>query len=371
MKALSIIPSQKTILLTEREDPQIQGPYEVKVKTLEVGICGTDREEIMGTHAELPLGEKELIIGHEMMALVIETGSNVSTIKPGDLVVATVRRPCDHPECYSCKGGHPDTCSSGLYLERGIKGLHGFQAQFVVDHEMFFVKLPQSMRSYGVLCEPAAIVEKAIDSAIEIQSCRGLPDWDDPSTCLRGKKTLVAGLGSIGLLTAIILRLHGADVWGYDIVSQDALRIQLFKEIGGSYIDGKKITPSNIASHYESFDLIVEAVGVASVTINLISALGPNGICAMTGVTEANRMLEINVGSLIYNLVLNNQVIFGTVNAGKKHWKRAVRDLEKANTVFNRIAERLITHRFSPHEFQRAFFESSEDEIKKVFVWGE
>ena len=144
MKAISLVPGTTNISLEEVEEPIITHPHEIKMQVIQVGICGTDREEANGGRADAPAGKKELIIGHEMFGQVTEVGEKVTTVKIGDYGVFTVRRGCG--KCTACKNNRSDMCFTGDYTERGIKAADGFQSQFVVDHEEYFIPVPAEIK---------------------------------------------------------------------------------------------------------------------------------------------------------------------------------------------------------------------------------
>ena len=91
---------------------------EVLVRTLEVGVCGTDREISEGHFGAPPEDESLLVLGHESLAVVERDGYGFTR---GQLVTATVRRSCGH--CLACAEGSPDSCLTGDYSERGIARL--------------------------------------------------------------------------------------------------------------------------------------------------------------------------------------------------------------------------------------------------------
>lgn len=366
MKAIVLKPGTTDVQLADRPDPEINYPDEVKLRVLEVGVCGTDRDETRGGRAEAPKGSSELIIGHEMLGQVVEVGASVKDVKPGDFAVFTVRRGCD--ECPSCLMDFPDMCYSGKYTERGIKGRDGYQAEFVVDREKFVVKVPDCIKHFAVLCEPTSVVEKAIDEITRIQKAR-LPDWGNAIN-LQGKRALVAGLGPIGLLASIVLILHGAEVLGYDIVDPKSFRPNLLNKLGGTYIDGKKLTPAHIPEHFGRIDLIVEAAGVAKLDYSLLQALGTNGGYVLTGVPEEQQPFEIPGGELMKQMVLKNQVLVGSVNAAKRHWELGIQDLEKAYSRWGDTIEQLITKRVASDQFKEALDKHETNDIKNVVSWS-
>ena len=161
MKAVAVFPNTREVKFIEHEAPHITEPDHVKVRVLEVGICGTDKEICSFEYGTPPEGSDYLVIGHEALGEVIEVGPAVNKVKVGDLVVPTVRRPCSHPECNPCRAGYPDFCTTGDYTERGIKGVHGFMTEEVVDHERYLHVVPPELRDVAVLTEPLTIAEKA------------------------------------------------------------------------------------------------------------------------------------------------------------------------------------------------------------------
>ncbi|WP_068469398.1 glucose 1-dehydrogenase [Candidatus Protochlamydia phocaeensis] len=366
MKALVLNTATGKLQLEDRPEPAIQNPDEIKLRVHEVGICGTDRDEVKGAGRALPPPDsQELIIGHEMIGEVVEIGSSVKSVKPGDFATFTVRRGCNH--CSSCKKGRSDLCYTGEYTERGIKGKNGYQAQFVVDKEAFIVPIPSHMRSFGVLCEPTSVIEKAIDDVIRIQINR-LVDWP-ASNPLQGRIALVAGMGPVGLLASMALRLRGAEVIGIDIVGSDSPRPRLLRNMGGTYLDVRQVHVSDIPKLYDAPDIIVEAAGVTSLDFKLWQILGVNGAYVLTGVTPPSQQVQIDGGDLMQELVFHNQVVVGSVNAAKAHWQQGVKDLEEANKAWPGVIEQIITHRFSFAQFENALLSHPQDEIKTVISW--
>ncbi len=367
MKAIAVVPGTSDLKLVDRAEPHIMRPDDVKIKVLRVGICGTDREEASGGRATAPEGGSELVIGHEMLGQVVETGSAVTRAKKGDYCVLTVRRGCG--KCGACLMERSDMCETGNYRERGIKGLDGYETEFVVDSEIYAVPVPEDLEGIGILTEPLSIAEKAIDEALKIQSSR-LPDASSNPHWLQGKRCLVAGLGPIGLLAALALRLRGAEVYGADIVDRETVRPGWLEFIGGKYVDGRTVTPERVQEELGPADLILEATGVASLEFNLLDALALNGVYVLTGIPGGDRPLQIQGAELIRRLVLGNQVMIGSVNASRDHFQMAVNDLRDARLRWGDHVQKLITHRLRYSEFEEAFKHHGADEIKVVIEWS-
>ncbi len=367
MKAIALFPDKLSLECIDVPEPTIQAADEVKLQVLQVGVCGTDREEASGGRVDAPKGEKDLIIGHEMIGKIVEVGNGVKGFKPGDFAVVTVRRGCG--QCRACEINRPDMCYTGNYKERGIKELHGYQTEFVIDKEQFLIKVPAEIASVAVLTEPTSVIEKAIDEATRIQMAR-LPDAKSAQEWMQGKQVLVAGLGPIGLLAAIALRLRGATVLGLDIVDENTSRPQLLEGIGGTYINGKKHKTETIAKDFGQIDMIVEATGIASLDFDLLGVLGMNGVFVLTGIPCGHRPIQIDGPSLMQQLVLRNQVMIGSVNASEDHFQMAVDDLAMASKKWPDVMSKLVTSRVPHEQIQEVLSKHPVDEIKTVIEWN-
>jgi glucose 1-dehydrogenase len=367
MKAIACVPNTTTLSLEDCPEPMITSADEVKLRVMRVGICGTDREEAAGGRSRAAAGQAELVIGHEMLGQVIEIGQSVTRVKPGDYAVFTVRRGCG--KCVACAMNRPDMCQTGEYLERGIWGLDGYQTQFVLDKEQYLVQVPAELEAVGVLCEPLSVAEKAIDEAVRLQVAR-LPDAAARPDWLYGRRCLVAGLGPIGLLGAMVLTLRGALVYGLDVVDTGTARPNWLEHIGGKYVDGRTVPADKVDDMLGPMELIFESTGVAALEFNLLDALAPNGVYVLTGIPGGDRPLEVPGAELIRQLVLDNQVMLGSVNAARDHYQMAVDDLSHARLQWGEHVARLITHHYAFTDFDTALRQHSADEIKAVIEWS-
>lgn len=368
MKAIAIVPGTAGAHLVERPEPAIAAPDEIKIRIIRVGICGTDREEVSGGRAQAPDGQKELVIGHEMFGQVVGVGSSVTRVKAGDHAVFTVRRGCG--ACPSCLMNRSDMCQTGKYRERGIRGLDGYQTEYAVDKEQYIVRVPAELEPVGVLMEPLSVVEKAIDESLRVQTLRRpdaatTPDW------FHGRRCLVAGLGPVGLLAAMVLRLRGGEIYGLDVVDASSARPQWLAAVGGRYIDGREVPADQVEKKIGGMDFILDATGIAELEFNLLDALALNGIYALTGIPGGDRPLRISGAELIRQLVLDNQVMLGSVNAARGHFQMAADDLAQAQLRWGGQIATLITHRYSPEQFAGLTDRHPSDAIKEVIEWGQ
>jgi glucose 1-dehydrogenase len=367
MKAIAIVPGTTGSHFVDRQEPSITAKDEVKVRVIRVGICGTDREEVSGGRAQAPDGKKELVVGHEMFSQVVGVGSSVTRVKTGDYAVFTVRRGCG--QCPPCLMSRSDMCQTGKYHERGIKGMDGYQTEFVVDKEQYVVRVPAELEAVGVLMEPLSIVEKAIDEALRLQIVRcpeaaTSPDW------IFGRRCLVAGLGPVGLLAALILRLRGADVYGLDVVDSTSARPKWLNAIEGHYVDGRQVPADQVENKVGPMDLVLDATGIAALEFNLLDALARNGVYVLTGIPGGERPLQIAGAELVRQLVLDNQVLLGSVNAARGHFQMAVDDLAQAHLRWGAHIATLITNHYPSDQFAESVSHHPPDAIKEVIEWA-
>lgn len=302
-----------------------------------------------------------------MCGQVVEVGKNVKNLKKGDYAVFTVRRGCG--KCEACLADCYDMCYTGKYKERGIKGLHGYQAEYAVDDEKYLIKIPDSIKDIAVLTEPTTVVEKAIDQACKVQNNR-LPKYSDHKDWLKGKTALIAGLGPIGLLGAMVLSLKGAKVLGLDIVDENSSRPQILKEFGGTYINASKTSMSDLTKKYQQIDLILEAAGIAKLDFDLFDVLGINGVYVLTGVPAEGKPLDVNGSHIMKQIVMKNQVIIGSVNANFDNFHQAVTDLELGLKKWGKTVPKIISHKIDYHKFKDVLAKHTADEIKVVINWA-
>ncbi|HEX4206409.1 MAG TPA: glucose 1-dehydrogenase [Ktedonobacteraceae bacterium] len=327
MQAIAVVPHTKTIQRIEHTEPRILRPQQVKLRILDVGVCGTDKEICQSGFGTPPDGDDYLILGHEALAEVVEIGTAVQHLAPGDLVVPVVRRPCPHDECVACRAGRQDFCQTDDYTERGIKSMHGYMTEFVVDEERYLNFVPPNLRSVGVLVEPLTIAEKAIAEMQVIQQRLPWRNQLDPELPGKGLKALVLGSGPIGILGAMRLQVAGFETYVYSRSLTPNPKADIVKSIGATYISTQEMTVEQLVKRFGTYDLIYEALGAGPVIFEIIQALGPNGICILTGVPEPIGPTSINTARLIHQLVMHNQVFCGTVNANPVVFASAIQHL--------------------------------------------
>lgn len=370
MKALAVFPEDKAVRLVDCPEPTLARPGDVKVRMLEVGVCGTDREICAFQYGTPPAGSDHLILGHESLGEVVEVGAEVTRVQPGDLVVTMVRRPCPHPHCRACRADRQDLCSTEAYLERGIKESHGYLAELVVDDECYMSVVPRALRHVGVLVEPITVVAKALSEAWKIQQRLPWLSTVVPRTGLaQGQKAVVLGAGPVGLLGAMALRAFGFDTFVYSREPAPNLRSSLAEAVGASYISSETTTVDQLAEIAGDVMFVLEAAGAPKLAFDAMRVLRGNGVFVFTGVPARHGPVTVDADLIMRNLVLRNQVSFGTVNASRENFEGAVRALGELVQLWPDAVRGLITGRY-PIEGAPALLTGKGSGIKDVIDVG-
>lgn len=347
MKAITIVPGKaNSVSLQDVPQPE-PNDGSILVRALQLGICGTDFELISAEYGWAPPGSDHLILGHESLGQV-EDAPQSSGFKKGDLLAGIVRRPDPEP-CIACAVGEFDMCRNGKYTERGIKERNGFGSeQWRIEPE-YAVRLDPGMRDIGVLMEPASILAKAWAHI----TCIGeRAEW-------KPRTVLVTGAGPIGLLAALMGAQRGLEVHVLDRV-QGGLKPQLVGALGGKYHTGP-VKDIGFAP-----DVVIECTGVASVIAEAMSHLANDGILCLAGVSSHNQQVNLDLGTINRNMVLENSAIFGSVNANRRHWEKAKQALSQADRNW---LSRLISRTEPLSNWQQAL-ERRPDDIKVVIEFS-
>jgi threonine dehydrogenase-like Zn-dependent dehydrogenase/kynurenine formamidase len=334
MRAAVAVPKEKTVRLIERPAPGRPQGSQVLLRILEVGICGTDREISAFKYGTPPDGQTELVLGHEAVAEVVEAGPDVAWARPGDLVVPTVRRPCSNARCAPCRNERQDFCVTGEFSERGIVRADGFLCDGVLEDERYVVRVPDAIQDVAVLVEPLSVVAKAI-TVFETTHSRFAFD-------LPRMRALVLGAGPVGLLAAMALEADGFDTCVFALEEENAPRAQLIRSFGADYVSAGRTPVERISERIGKVDVIFEAVGVPHVAFGALPNLAATGVFIMTGVPAARDPDPADLSRWMLDLVLKNQVIFGTVNAGHRDYEDAIRRLEQFMGLFPEVVRSLI-----------------------------
>jgi len=324
------------------EPPEAHGS--VLVRALALGVCGTDREIISGAYGQAPPGAERLVLGHESYGEVI-TAPPVSRLAVGDRIVGIVRRP-DPVPCPACAAGEWDMCSNGRYSERGIKGIDGFGSERFRIEPSYAIKIDPALGPHAVLLEPASVVAKAWDHIERIG--RRFHSWQP-------RRVLVTGAGPIGLLAAMMGMQRDHEVYVLDRTTEGP-KPQLVRDLGALYLTGTVDSVIELAP-----DIVIECTGVPSLIAGALGRSAPNGVVCLLGL-GGHSEVAFDFGAFNKAMVLNNDVVFGSVNANRRHYELAAKSLAEADKAW---LGRLISRRVPLSNWQEAL-ERRPGDIKVV-----
>jgi glucose 1-dehydrogenase len=340
MRAITIVPGKAhSVSLDEVAEPGAQQGL-VLAKALAVGVCGTDRELIDGVYGEPPPGRERLVLGHESLARV-ERAPPGSGLVAGDLVVGIVRHP-DPVPCGNCAHGEWDMCANGLYTERGIKQLDGFASERFTIAPAMAVKVDPALGLAAVLLEPASVLAKAWE---HIERIGQRAYW-------KPRRVLVTGAGPVGLLAAMMGVQRGLEVHVLDH-NETGIKPELVRALGASHhVRRPDFEP----------EIVVECTGAPRLIADVMCASGHNGIVCLTGLSSGQYRLPFDIEGFNQSTVLENSVVFGTVNANRRHYEAAAQSLARAGRGW---LDRLITREVPLARWQEAY-EKREGDVKTV-----
>lgn len=357
MKAIAVLPGKpNSAQIREVPEPPMSSDH-VLVETIRTGLCGTDADIVRGEYGQAPPGDDYLVLGHENFGRVLEPGRNVTGFGKGDYVVSTVRRPCE--QCYNCEHGENDFCTSGKYTERGIMRRHGFMSERYSELPLYLNKISPEVAPIGVLLEPMSVVEKGIDQAFLIQ--RRI-QW-------KAARAVVLGAGPVGILASAILRNKGLPCVVVAREEAGGLQAQLVQKMGSEYFPVGAGSVCDVAKKYPEIDLIVEATGNARVVFDAMQILSPNGVLCLLSVTGGHVEQAEPISVINQELVLRNNVVFGSVNANPRHFQMGARDFVEIEKKWPGVLAKVITAHLPMASFQD-WFDRKVTGIKTTLEFG-
>jgi threonine dehydrogenase-like Zn-dependent dehydrogenase len=323
MRALTVRPGQPGSARVEDvpEPPEEAGA--VLVEALALGICGTDREIAAGAFGWAPDGRDRLVLGHESLGRVL-AAPDEADVRPGDLVVGIVRRPDPRP-CECCARGRFDLCRNGEYTERGIKAIDGYGSERWRIEPDYAVRVDPALERLGVLLEPTSVVAKAWDELDAIFARMGV----------RPRCAVITGAGPIGLLAALLAVQRGIGTHVLDLVTHGP-KPDLVRDLGATY-HSDPLPETGLQP-----DVVIECTGVGPVVVDAIRTTAAPGVVCLLGVGSGGREIGVDAASLNSTMVMENDIVFGSVNAARRHYDLAAAALAGADHAW---LERLITHR--------------------------
>lgn len=336
MKAIAVHPrvpdSVHLAQLLEPSLDSIPGGRGVIVRTLKVGVDATDREINEGKYGDAPPGFDFLVLGHEVFGVVEQVGAGVNSVRIGDLVTVTVRRPGGS---IFDSIGTSDMTSDDVYFERGINLLHGFLTERFVEHEEFVVKVPKSLSHLHVLMEPMSCAAKAVEQAFEVQ--RRLRVW-------RPRRAFVLGAGQIGLLSTLCLRLRGLEVFSIARSVAPTRSSAIVEGFGATYLSLRDSSLRELTEKHGRPDVIIDATGSSQMAFGAMEVLAKNGVLVWTSITGGGGTALVPSDKINLDWVLGNKLLLGSVNANRWHFEAGIRDLMCGDAVYPGVLAQILSH---------------------------
>jgi threonine dehydrogenase-like Zn-dependent dehydrogenase len=337
MFAIAAHPDSTEPTIVEVAEPQAPETGQVLCRTLQVGVCGTDREILHSTAPMTPVDEPFLVLGHEALARVEAVGPGVTELGVGDLVTPLVRR------AHRPSHIRPDMLAFGEFVERGIYLEHGFTSPLWLDRPQYLLKVPVDMSDVAILTEPLSVVEKGANEALILQQARLSPDtWvSEPP------RVLVTGLGPIGFAGVLACVARGWPVWAYGRDPDDSFRATLVRQLGGHYL--RELSDISDLEH-TGYDLVLECTGSDDVMLAAAGTMRSRAIMAWLGSERLPRPKSFNVGRLMRDGLIRNQLIVGCVNSAPRDFEHALLHLGQLRQTHGGALRQIITERVNPSE---------------------
>lgn len=405
MQGIAARTGSRQPVLVEVAEPGPPPRGHVLCRTLELGVCGTDREILHSERPWVPPGSDFLVLGHECLARVEEVGPDCgpsalgTPLRPGDLVVPVVRRAAlDTPR-------RPDTLPFGVFTERGIVEEHGFSIPWWHDQPRHLFPAPADARPVTVLTEPLAVSEKGVNEALALQRGRmGAGCWPEaplaggrippavvqphsaaaqvaadagvavlyrtpPRSLDLPPRVLVTGLGPIGFAAVLAARARGwpTSIFGRD--EPDSFRADLARRLGARYVSLGHGWQAPADTERDGYDLVLECTGSDEVMLEASRSTASLGVIVWLGSTRVPQPAERNVQRLMRDGLLRNHLHVACVNAAARDFAQALEHLAAWYRTQPADTAALITDRTRPADSLWHYEHRRPQGVKTVLVY--
>jgi threonine dehydrogenase-like Zn-dependent dehydrogenase len=318
MRGIAAFPGSSQPRFVDVPQPREPGPGEVLCRTLELGVCGTDREILLSEKPWLPANEPHLVLGHECLARIEAVGENVHEFAAGNLVVPAVRR------AFAGQTRRLDLLPFGLFTERGIFEEHGFSVPWFLDRPAHLYRVSPEIASVAVLTEPLAVAEKGANESHLLQQARlGSEVWKNEPP-----RVLVTGQGPIGFAAVLACLARG---WQVTLAGRDApttIRSELAQKMGAAYWPlHERELPAGPDIEQTGFDLVLECTGSDELTLSAAAAMRSCGVMVWLGSSRVPQAGTHNVERLLRDGLVRNHLYIGSVNCAPRDFHDALAHL--------------------------------------------
>ncbi len=345
MIALSLIKNNK-LKIIEKKPPKVLHPLKCRLQILYSGICASDIPRAFNNMAYT----YPLIMGHEFVGKIVQTGKSVKSFNKNDTVSAFPLIPkCIHSskkvKCENCKNKNYNLCNNYSYYGSRIDGSF-CEILDVYEWNLFKINKKISQNIYSLM-EPTAVAFNILDKF--------------PNRILKNNRVLLIGSGFIGQILARILKNRYPYI-NLVTLDRNLFKLETIKKYSSEQIlfKNKNTTDDRdvLSSLSNKFDIVIESSGYNKNFASSVNFAKKNGIIIFSGNPNDDTKFSKNQ---ISNILRKEIVIKGVWNSSFKNqnnnWKSAENFL--AGSQNNNI-EQLITHTVD--------LESSSKLLKKIYL---
>ncbi|MDT8395247.1 MAG: alcohol dehydrogenase catalytic domain-containing protein [bacterium] len=361
-KALAYFPAEGAVRIIDVPVPSLEAD-EVLVRITRTAFFRRDRLLLESRDAVLPDGDKFIIPGHIASGRVVEIGSLVRELEPGDLVVPTIRRDCDR-----CIDARSDLCPHPeRYSDSGLKGAHGFARELLVVKSRYLVKIPEYLEDLALLLTPLSIAEKAHHEAVQVNRRYNFYCYHE----LEGTapRALVTGMGPVGIMAAFLLSLYNYRLTFFCRRESDDLRSKIFDPLELEYINTCRVPIERLEKAGYTFRQIFETTGDPAYIVRVMPFMAPNAVMVLMGTPEKlsrENLLEMEASYLFSRMVMGNQIMVGSIKAGRDAFDSAVKHLMELADLHHDSLAALMTHSIPLEEYRQLLELTSREAILPV-----
>jgi threonine dehydrogenase-like Zn-dependent dehydrogenase len=348
-KALGYFPAEGVVRIIDMPVPSLEAD-EVLVRITRTAISRRDRLLLESKDAVLPDGEEYIVPGHIAAGRVVEIGGMVRELGPGDLVVPTIRRDCDR-----CIDARSDLCPHPeRYSDSGLKGAHGFARELLVVKSRYLVKVPEHLEDVALLLTPLSIAEKAHHETVQVTRRYNFYCYHELEAT--APRAMVTGMGPVGIMTAFLLSLYSYRLTLLSRRESDDLREKILDPLELEYINTSRVPIERLEKAGYTFRQLFETTGDPAYIVRVMPFMAPNAVMVLMGPTEnpsRDNRLEMEASYLFSRMVMGNQIMIGSIKAGRDAFDSAVKHLMELADLHHDSLAALMTHAFPFEEYQR------------------
>jgi threonine dehydrogenase-like Zn-dependent dehydrogenase len=358
-KAITYHPSDGGIRITDVPVPPLEAD-EALVRILRVSLTRRDHLTLRSSSVILPEGSDYIIPGHIAVGKVVETGDLVRDLTPGDLVVPTIRRDCDR-----CIDARSDMCAHpDRYRDSGLSGADGFARELAVVKARYLVPIPAELEDIALLLTPLSVAEKAHTETVQVTRRFNFYCYHDAEES--SPRALVTGMGPIGMMMAFLLSLYDYRLAIFCRRESDDKRSDIFRDMELEYINTSRAPMERLLKAGYSFRQIFETTGDPAYMIRTMPFMAPNAVMVMMGAPEQageEDTLNIPAGKIFSKMIMGNQVLLGSIKAGRDAFDSAVKHLQELDYLHGERLRNVLSHTYPFEEYHKLLTLETRDAI--------